>query len=143
MNKFLSSLVLAFVGLFLVTSHAQGVTLQGPVTPSVSVALTWVAPIASGNFVACNTTTVCEYTAYRIPGTCPATVIGSSGWTTLGTTQASVLAYTDTTVAPLPTYSYVVEAVLISDLMASGPSNCVTVTTGALPLVPNVPTGLL
>jgi hypothetical protein len=128
--------------LFCVNVQSQTITLKGASTPTLSVALTWTAPVASGALVACNATNICEYTVYRISGACPATLVGSGGWTALGTTADSVLDYADSTVAPLTEYSYVVEAVLMSDLQQSNPSNCYTVTTGSLPLVPNAPTVL-
>jgi len=144
MNKFLSRISVAVCLLLgAAFSHAQsGVTLTSPGAPSYENNLTWSAPVSNGSagLVGCDTVNVCNYSIFRLTAaSCPATLVGSSGWVKVGTTANSVLAYSDTTVAPLTEYSYVVEANLVSDSISSGPSNCITITTGALPLVPAAP----
>lgn len=140
--KRILSLALMGISLFS-TAHAQTITLKGAASPGLAVALTWDAPVATGSLVGCDPTTyICVYDVYRLPGVCPTTLVGSPGWTFIATTADSALDYTDATVGPLTTYSYVVEAVLVSDSQNSNPSNCITVTTPALPLVPAPPTQL-
>lgn len=137
-KKILAIIALA-LGLTLV-SDGQSITLTAPPTPSVAVNLSWDAPVASGSLVGCDpTTNICVYNVYRIPGSCPNPVLNSTGWSNIGTTAESTLNFTDNSVAPATVYSYTVEAILESDLQSSGPSNCVTVTTGTLPLVPSAP----
>ena len=126
----------------------QTVTLPPPTSLSVkNLTFTWKAPVAGNGFLGCAatesaTTTVCSYKLYRIPGVCPSPVIGSSGWTEVLSTASGQLTATDTTALPNTQYSWVVEGIVVSNSNNGAPSNCVTYTTPAATLVPNVPTTL-
>lgn len=113
-------------------SKAQA-TVTLPVATVETTVLTWT------NSSTCTTSTPCVMIPYRIGGTCPSTLGGTSGWTQLATTASQAVTATDTSVVPGSTYSYVVESVFVSGGANSGPSNCVTVT---IPNVPAAPTGL-
>ncbi len=71
--------------------HAQTVTLKGAATFQVS--LTWTQSTS------CTSTIPCLYTPLRITGSCPATLVGSTGWTVLPATTQQATTATDTTVA--------------------------------------------
>jgi hypothetical protein len=124
-------LILGAVGFH---AHAQTLTLQGA-TPH-TIALTWTAPVASGAWPGCTAGSPCTYAPYALVGaTCPAVLVGSSGWTALPTVSATTA--TDAGQAPGSTVSYVVYTVQGGN--QSAPSNCITVT---VPLDPPPPTGL-
>ena len=111
--------------------HAQA-TVTLPAATSFSVVLTWTASVS------CSAATPCTYQIYRIAGSCPATLPGTSGWTALPPTASQAVTATDSTVAAGATYSYVAETV--QGTANSGPSNCITV---AIPNVPAAPTNLV
>ena len=74
-------------------AHAQvkangTVTLSGASTDVVT--LTWTEPTSCPN-----TTAPCTYQVDGILGTCPATIVGSTGWTVVGTTATDVATYVD------------------------------------------------
>ena len=121
MKRILTTLVFTFI-LLAAVGHAQTLTL--PSASSNAVVLTWTASTS------CTTTTPCTYIPYRIAGTCPATLAGTTGWTALPATASQVLTATDASVTAGATYSFVVEAVQAGQ--NSGPSNCITLT------IPNV-----
>lgn len=110
--------------------HAQTMTL--PAATPQQVGLSWTASSS------CSATSPCTYVAYRLPGACPASVAGTSGWTALPATAAQVVVSTDATITPGSTYCYVVEAV--QGGVNSGPSNAVSVV---VPLSPSAPSGLI
>jgi hypothetical protein len=121
-------LLLALLALPLVSKaqvKANGsVVISGPTTE--------VATLAWKESSSCpSTANPCTYQINGILGTCPATVVGSTGWTTVGTTTSDVLTFTDSTEQPATSgtplqISYVV--VTLSGGQQAGPSNCVTLT---------------
>ena len=121
-NLWIVGLLIAGALLLTAPSHAQTLTL--PSATSNAVQLNWTASTS------CTTTTPCTYIPYRIAGTCPATLAGTTGWTALPATASQVLTATDATVTAGATYSFVVEAEQAGQ--NSGPSNCITLT------IPNV-----
>ena len=74
------------------------------------------------------------YTAWRLSGTCPASVTSTAGFTSLNSTLFTTNAYTDATVIP-GNYCYVVT--FTSAATASNPSN----TAGAA-ILPAAPTNV-
>ena len=112
------------LAVFLLSMAAHAQTLTLPSASSNAVVLNWTASTS------CTATTPCTYIPYRIVGSCPTTLAGTTGWTALASTASQVLTATDTTVTPGTIYSFVVEAVQSGQ--NSGPSNCITLT------IPNV-----
>ena len=98
-------------------------------TPSPQKAnLTWTIPttgLPSGT-VACSTTQQCIFKVYRFSGTATSSDLSSPTWTLATTTSAQASAYTDNPGAG--TWSYVIEAVFVSNGNNSGPSNIVVLT---------------
>lgn len=125
----LSIALLMILGLAVSSVSAQTTTLPGAAASSVTVPVTDTS---------CTSTNTCLLSVYRIPGTCPATLAASAGWTLLGTvTVPSATSYLDTTVSPTTQYSYDVEAAPTSNSAAnSAPSNCATITTPFHPAAP-------
>jgi hypothetical protein len=113
---------------------AAQATVGGTVTltggTNYSVDLTWTD---SG----CTSTNPCTFTIYRIDGSCPGTLVGSSGWTVVTTTASQVFSASDTTGVDGNTYSYVGKANIGS--ASSNPSNCATFT---LPAAVPAPAGV-
>lgn len=100
--------------------------------------LSWSAPVANPPFVACDTSFACTYNLYAIAGACPKTLPGSAGWKLVNTTPLVALELNDTTETPGALVSWVVEAVGPNGSNGN-PSNCVTATVPASPLVPSPP----
>ena len=132
----------------LAKGQSTTVTLQPPTPLGIkNLTFTWTAPVAANGYLGCaasvtSTTTTCSYKLYRIPGVCPTTLVGSSGWTQVLSTAASQTTGVDTSAALGTLYSWVVVALDVASSNNSGPSNCVTYTTPAGFVVPNFPTGL-
>jgi hypothetical protein len=115
-------------------AKAQTLTLQGA-TPH-AIALSWTAPVASGGWLGCTAGSPCTYAPYALVGaTCPAVLVGSTGWTALSTVNSTTA--TDSGQTPGSIVSYVVYTMQGGN--QSTPSNCITVT---VPLDPLPPTGL-
>jgi len=129
MKKLLLAALLVFAA---GTVKAQATTVAIPGPKPHKVTLTWTNT--------CTAALPCSITPYRIGGSCPATVAGSTGWTALPSTAVGATTTADSTVLGGQTYSYVVVAVDSTDITnVSNPSNCVTVT---VPNAPADPTGL-
>jgi hypothetical protein len=136
MKNIIKTTIFAFIlfaSALVAKAQTPPATVTLPSASSTQVNLAWQ------NSSGCNTSTPCEVIPYRIGGTCPATLAGTTGWTQLPTTTAQAVAVSDTTVAPGQEYSYVVEEVYVAGGANSAPSNCVTVN---VPNVPNAATGL-
>ena len=101
---------------------AQTVSIPAASTPTPPT-LSWTLPSA------CTATAACTFQPYRIAGICPATIVGSGGWTILSISGANATSITDSSATGQ--ISYVVE--VLQNGLNSAPSNCVTTT------VPNVP----
>ena len=134
--KFIKTSLVVVAALFALLSSknaaAQTVTMTGH--SQSQVVLTWVAPVASGTWLGCVAgQPACTFRPFSIAGSCPSTIVGSTGWNQLTDTSSGVTTATDS--APLPNsqgqVSYVVKTVQSG--LTSDPSNCVTVT------IPNVP----
>ena len=82
--------------------HAQGTTVALPPATQHVANVSWTAPSA------CNSTTPCTFVVYRNTGTCPATLVGSTGWTLIATTAAQVGSYVDSSVTAGTTYAYAI-----------------------------------
>lgn len=136
MKKFF--LALSLLVSSVVLSNAQTVTMTGK--SASQTVLTWVAPAPQGTWLGCVVgQSACTFRPFSLPGTCPATIVGSTGWTTLADTSANATTATDS--APITNsagqVSYVVKTVQSS--LVSDPSNCITVT---IPNAPSPATGL-
>lgn len=119
---------------FAQTKTATNVTITAPIGGPVT--LTWTASTS------CTASTPCSgYIVYAFNGTCPATIIGSGGWTEFtqnaGGTPITAPPFVDSTEQPGETVSYFMEAV--QNGVPSPPSACATV---ALPNAPAAPTGV-
>lgn len=134
MRKFLPVLLTAILALCTVSAYAQGATLP---TATTAAPHTITVPITTpGN---CTATNTCIGTVYYQAAACPGTLAGSTGWTVYGTTfnEPGTASVTLSGVAASTTYAIDVEATPTGALTTySGPSNCVTATTGATPFIP-------
>lgn len=127
----MKAFVLVFALMVSVALGAQTLTLPPASTATApGVPLSWTA--------ATNCGTGCTYNLYEIGGACPATLAGTAGWKLVNTAPIVALEVTDNSETSGTEVAYVVEAVG-SDGLNSGPSNCVSTTVPAFPLVPSPP----
>jgi hypothetical protein len=115
---------------------AQTVTLTGPTVQNGSI--TWTAAAAvSGGWGGCTAAQACDYSVYALRGaSCPATIVGSAGWTEVAPAVTGT-SFTDATEAAGTSVSYVVYTTQSGN--QSGPSNCITV---AYPFDPAPPSNV-
>lgn len=107
------------------TSSSIYTTSSGYSTPVTvvkekGIVVPWQLPIG------CTLIQPCKFWVYRIPGTCPTNLSGSSGWTLITVVNQETF-YTDTSVTSGIQYSYVVESG-VGNNPTSGPSLCSTFT---------------
>lgn len=135
--KKISLVIFTFVVFIITAAAAQ---TKGPPTVTLSASnvpgeiISWIAPAAiQGGWAGCGSPSTCTYQTYVISGACPAIIVGSSGWSVLGSPTAA-LQITDGAEAPGSTESYVVYT--LQSGASSGPSNCFTYT---FPFAPSAP----
>jgi hypothetical protein len=127
--------ILAALAFLAASLHAQTATVTLPVATPLIPVVSWTLPTA-GTWGSCTAIAdvTCTFQVYAIPGSCPATLPGSTGWTTLPISAANAVSEADTTETPGTTVSYVVFTEYGG--VQSTNSNCVTVT---IPLNPPAP----
>ena len=129
-HELLRKLMLIGVILFGISHHAFGqvsVPPQSTSTPQ-KANLTWNYPSTGlpAGLVACTSSAQCVAKIYRFAGTATSADLSSQNWTLATTTTAQATSYTDSPGAG--TWSYVVEAVMVSNGNNSAPSNIVVLT---------------
>jgi len=119
--------VALLLALFPVTACAT--TLTGAST--FKAVLTWSFDST------CTATSPCLVQVYRLTGSCPATLIGSTGWTLITTTAQQATTAEDNTISDGVSYSYVLYSVWTNGV-SSDPSACWTASVNAS-TVPDAP----
>jgi len=118
---------------------AVGCHAQVPPATTYTVNLTWQAPVATSAWAGCTTASPCVYSVYRCTGNATACgTLSSTSWAeiTTSSTRPSGTSYTDASVLPGSSYTYLVETVQGS--ANSGPSNTVTLNIPPVPLAPSI-----
>lgn len=138
MRKLSIIVTLGWLVALLATAFANAQTVQLPSATPSSVTVPWTLP-SSDPTTSCTSTQQCIMSVYRQTGTCPSVLVGSTGWTLVGTSSANATQYIDNTTSPNTTYAYTVEASPVGATTTfSGPANCQSIKTPFHPAPVNV-----
>lgn len=117
-----------FAAALAIGAGAQTVTL--PPATAAGQPMSWTNTCVAGE--------TCLFNVYRLPGICPSTPGGTTGWTLLSPSPISAVSFLDTTAAPGSTDCWAISAVNSSGGAPAAP----LVGSTTVPLLPTAPTGL-